>query len=109
MIVAELSDNRGVMYTTITDKGDIIMMVAAGKLGIEIVKKLKFGKSFVGKKSKEAVTKLGNKGHPTAARVLDAVMIKGNKGINYGVKQAKKYPKSASAVGGASLMAFLDD
>jgi len=43
MIVAELSDNRGVMYTTITDKGDIIMMVAAGKLGIEIVKKLKFG------------------------------------------------------------------
>ena len=36
-------------------------------------------------------------------------MTKGNKGINYGVETAKKYPKSASAVGGASLMAFLDD
>ena len=83
--------------------------IYAGKLGIEIVKKLKFGKSFIGKKSKEAVTKLGNKGHAKSAKVLDAVMTKGNKGINYGVATAKKYPKSASAVGGASLMAFLDD
>ena len=85
------------------------MMVAAGKLGIEIVKKLKFGKSFIGKKSKEAVTTLGNKGYSTSAKVLDAVATKGNKGIKYGVAKAKKYPKSASAVGGASLMAFLDD
>ena len=83
--------------------------IYAGKLGIEIVKKLKFGKSFIGKKSKEAVTTLGNKKYAKSAKVLDAVMTKGNKGINYGVATAKKYPKSASAVGGASLMAFLDD
>ena len=83
--------------------------IYAGKLGIEIVKKLKFGKSFIGKKSKEAVTTLGNKKYAKSAKVLDAVMTKGNKGINYGVAKAKKYPKSASAVGGASLMAFLDD
>ena len=83
--------------------------IYAGKLGIEIVKKLKFGKSFIGKKSKEAVTTLGNKKHFKSAKVLDAVMTKGNKGINYGVATAKKYPKLASAVGGASLMAFLDD
>ena len=63
--------------------------IYAGKLGIEIVKKLKFGKSFIGKKSKEAVTTLGNKKHFKSAKVLDAVMTKGNKGINYGVATAK--------------------
>jgi len=85
------------------------MMVAAGKLGIEIVKKLKFGKSFIGKKSKEAVTTLGNKKHFKSAKVLDAVTTKANKGINYGVKQAKKYPKTASAVGGAIAFDIFDN
>ena len=83
--------------------------IYAGKLGIEIVKKLKFGKSFIGKKSKEAVTTLGNKKHFKSAKVLDAVMTKGNKGINYGVATAKKYPKSASAVGGAIAFDIFDD
>ena len=81
----------------------------AGKLGVEIVKKLKFGKSYIGKKSKEAVTTLGNKGHVTSAKVLDAVMTKGNKGINYGVSTAKKYPKSASALGGAAAWDLMSD
>ena len=85
------------------------MIPAIGRVGTEFLKKLYQGKSFIGKKSKEAVTTLGNKGHAKSAKVLDAVMTKGNKGINYGVATAKKYPKSASAVGGASLMAFLDD
>ena len=85
------------------------IQIYAGKLGIEIVKKLKFGKSFIGKKSKEAVTTLGNKKHFKSAKVLDAVMTKGNKGINYGVATAKKYPKSASAVGGAIAFDIFDD
>ena len=83
--------------------------IYAGKLGIEIVKKLKFGKSFIGKKSKEAVTTLGNKKHFKSAKVLDAVMTKGNKGINYGVATAKKYPKSASALGGAAAWDLMSD
>ena len=83
--------------------------IYAGKLGIEIVKKLKFGKSFIGKKSKEAVTTLGNKKHFKSAKVLDAVMTKGNKGINYGVSTAKKYPKSASALGGAAAWDLMSD
>ena len=83
--------------------------IYAGKLGIEIVKKLKFGKSFIGKKSKEAVTTLGNKKHFKSAKVLDAVMTKGNKGINYSVATAKKYPRSASAVGGAIAFDIFDD
>ena len=85
------------------------MMVAAGKLGIEIVKKLKFGKSFIGKKSKEAVTTLGNKGHAKSAKLLDATMTKGNKAINYGVAAAKKYPKSAAALGGAAAWDLMSD
>ena len=76
---------------------------------MEIVKKLKFGKSYIGKKSAQGVTALGNKGHKKSAKFMASVMHKGNKGINYGAEMAKKYPKSASAVGGASLMAFLDD
>jgi len=36
-------------------------------------------------------------------------MTKGNKGINYGVATAKKYPKSASAVGGAIAFDIFDD
>jgi hypothetical protein len=81
----------------------------AGKLGVEIVKKLKYGKSYIGKKSKEAVTTLGNKSHVKSAKVLDAVMTKGNKGINYGVSTAQKYPKSASALGGAIVWDMMSD
>ena len=44
------------------------MIAAAGKLGVEIVKKLKFGKSYIGKKSKKGVEYLGNKGYKKSAR-----------------------------------------
>jgi hypothetical protein len=85
------------------------MIAAAGKLGMEIVKKLKFGKSYIGKKSKEGVTYLGNKGHKKSARFLDATMTKGNQGINYGAAMAKKYPKSAAALGGAAAWDLMSD
>jgi len=85
------------------------MIAAAGKLGTEFLKKLYQGKSFIGKKSKEAVTTLGNKGYKKTARVFDATMTKGNKAINYSAATAKKYPKSASAVGGAMLWDLLDN
>ena len=85
------------------------MMVTAGKLGLEIVKKLKFGKSYIGKQSKKGVTYLGNKGYKKSARVFDATMTKGNQAINYGAKMAKKYPKSASALGGAAAWDLMSD
>ena len=85
------------------------MIAAAGKLGIEIVKKLKFGKSFIGKKTKESVTYLGNKGYAKSARALDIAATKGNVAINWGAKKAKEYPKIASAIGGAATIKFLDD
>ncbi len=85
------------------------MIPAIGRVGTEFLKKLYQGKSFIGKKSKEAVTTLGNKGHAKSAKVLDAVMTKGNKGINYGVSTAKKYPKSASALGGAAAWDLMSD
>jgi hypothetical protein len=85
------------------------MIAAAGKLGIEIVKKLKFGKSYIGKKSAQGVTALGNKGHKKSAKFMASVMHKGNKGINYGAEMAKKYPKSASALGGAAAWDMMSD
>ena len=85
------------------------MMVTAGKLGLEIVKKLKFGKSYIGKKSAKGVEYLGNKGHKRSAKFMASVMHKGNKGINYGAKMAKKYPKSASALGGAAAWDLMSD
>jgi len=85
------------------------MIAAAGKLGIEIVKKLKFGKSYIGKQSKKGVTYLGNKGYAKSARALDIAAKKGNVAINWSAKKAKEYPKIASAIGGAATIKFLDD
>ena len=84
------------------------MIAAAGKLVIEIVKKLKFGKSYIGKQSKKGVTYLGNKGYAKSARALDVAATKGNVAINWSAKKAKEYPKIASAIGGAALWDFLD-
>ena len=84
------------------------MIAAAGKLGIEIVKKLKFGKSYIGKQSKKGVTYLGNRGYAKSAKALDVAATKGNVAINWSAKKAKEYPKIASAIGGAALWDFLD-
>ena len=85
------------------------MIAAAGKLGIEIVKKLKYGKSYIGKQSKKGTEYLTHKGHKKLARGFDATMTKGNQAINYGAKMAKKYPKSASALGGAAAWDLMSD
>ena len=85
------------------------MIAAAGKLGIEIVKKLKFGKSYIGKQSKKGVTYLGNKGYAKSARALDIAATRGNVAIKWSAKKAKEYPKIASAIGGAATIKFLDD
>ena len=85
------------------------MIAAAGKLGIEIVKKLKFGKSYIGKQSKKGVTYLGNRGYAKSAKALDVAATKGNVAIKWVDKTARKYPRSASAVGGAALWDFLDN
>ena len=85
------------------------MIAAAGKLGIEIVKKLKFGKSYIGKQSKKGVTYLGNRGYAKSAKALDVAATKGNVAINWSAKKAKEYPRIASAIGGAAAWDFLDN
>ena len=64
------------------------MIAAAGKLGLEIVKKLN-GKSYIGKKSAQGVTALGNKGHKKSAKFMASVMHKGNKGLTMGSNRLK--------------------
>jgi hypothetical protein len=61
MIVVELSDNRGVLYTTIT-KGGIIMIPAAGTVGLRILKTLYKTKGKIGKASAYLADKAGKAG-----------------------------------------------
>tara|TARA_R100000750_G_C2278916_1_gene70414 strand:+ start:48 stop:314 length:267 start_codon:yes stop_codon:yes gene_type:complete len=81
----------------------------AGRIGAAFLEKLYKGKSFIGKQSKKGVTYLGNRGYAKSARVLDVAATKGNVAIKWADKTARKYPRSASAVGGAALWDFLDN
>ena len=84
------------------------MIQAIGKVGQEILKHLYTGKKWVGAKSKVAAEFAAKKGHPNISKTISGVSQKGNLGIKWIDKTARKYPKSASAVGGAALWDFLD-
>jgi len=111
MIVAELSDNRGVMYTTITDQGNIMIPIipSAASVGLRILKTLYKGKRKIGKGSAVVADKVGKAGFTGTSQAITGASKKVHQGTKFVGKKIKKYPKSASAVGGASLLAFLDD
>ena len=71
MIVVEQSDNRGVLYSTITRKGYHIMIpvVAAGTMGLRILKTLYKGKKKIGAASKMAADKAGKAGFTDKAHL----------------------------------------
>jgi hypothetical protein len=108
MIVVELSDNRGVLYSTITKRG-IIMIPAAGTIGLRILKTLYKTKGKIGKASANLADKAGKAGFTGTSKAITGVSKKVHSGSRMVGKTIKKYPKSSSAVAGASLMAFLDD
>jgi len=85
------------------------MIPAIGRVGVKFLEKLYKGKSFAGKKTGDVVKHLSAKGHHKAAKYTNLAAQNVNKGINYGIATAKKYPKSASAVGGAIAFDIIDD
>jgi len=85
------------------------MIQAIGKVGQEILKHLYTGKKWVGAQSVKAAGFAATKGHPQVSKAITGVSQKGNLGIKWGVEKAKKYPKTAAAIGGAATIKFLDD
>ena len=85
------------------------MITAIGRVGAEFVKKLYTAKKFAGKKTGEAVTYLGNRNKPRMAKAVAITGKKTNEGIKFLDKTIRKYPKSASAVGGAIAFDIFDD
>ena len=84
------------------------MIQAIGKVGQEILKHLYTGKKWVGVKSKVASEFAAKKGYVKTSKAITGVSQKGNLGIKWGVEKAKKYPRTASAIGGAALWDILD-
>ena len=60
-------------------------------------------------KTQEAVTALGNRNKPGMAKAVAIAGKKTNEGIKFADKTIRKYPKSASAVGGAIGFDLIDD
>jgi len=85
------------------------MIPAIGRVGAEFVKKLYTAKKFAGKKTGDAVKHLSAKKHHTAAKYTNLAGQNVNKAINFTDKTIRKYPKSASAVGGAIAFDIFDD
>jgi len=99
------------MYTTITDKGNIMIPIipTAASVGLRILKTLYKGKRKIGKGSAVVADKVGKAGFTGTSQAITGASKKVHQGTKFVGKKIKKYPKSASAVGGASLLAFLDD
>ena len=85
------------------------MIPAAGTVGLRILKTLYKTKGKIGKASANLADKAGKAGFTGTSKAITGVSKKVHSGSRMVGKTIKKYPKSASAVGGASLMAFLDD
>ena len=85
------------------------MIPAIGKVGAEFVKKLYTAKKFAGKKTGDAVKHLSAKGHHKTAKYTNLAAQNVNKGIKFTDATIRKYPKSASAVGGAIAFDIFDD
>ena len=81
----------------------------AGRIGASFLEKLYKGKSFMGKKTGDAVKHLSAKGHHKTAKYTNLAAQNVNKGIKFTDKTIRKYPKSASALGGAIAFDIFDD
>ena len=85
------------------------MIPAIGRVGVAFLDKLYKGKKFAGKKTGDVVKHLSSKGHHETAKYTNIAAQNVNKGIKYADKTIRKYPKSASAVGGAIAFDIFDN
>ena len=81
----------------------MIPVAAAGSVGLRILKTLYKGKKWIGRGSKKAAEFAG-KHHAGTSKFITGTSQKVHKGTKFVGKKIKKYPKTASAIGGATAM-----
>ncbi len=83
--------------------------VAAGTFGRQILKKLYTGQKWVGKKTALGADFAAKKGYHGTSKFITGTSQRTSQGIKWAKKKAKKYPKTAAAIGGAAAWDFLDN
>ena len=87
----------------------MIPVAAAGSVGLRILKTLYKGKKMIGRGTKKAADFAGKKGFSGTSEFISGTSKKVHSGTKYVGKKIKKYPKSASAIGGAIAWDMFDD
>ena len=87
----------------------MIPVAAAGTIGLRILKTLYRGKKWIGKGSKTLSAKAGKAGFAKTSQVITGTSQKVHKGTKWAGQKIKKYPKTASALGGAVAWDMLDN
>ena len=85
----------------------MIPVLAAGSVGLRILKTLYKGKKLIGRGSKKAASFAG-KHHAGTSKFITGTSQKVHKGTRLAGRKIKKYPKTASAIGGAAAWDFID-
>jgi len=102
-----------VRYRTLTTKKEnnmaIPFAVAAGHFGRQILKHLGKGQKWVGKKTAIGADLAAKKGWHGTSKFMTGTSQKTSQGIRWAKKKAKKYPKTAAAIGGAAAWDILDN
>ena len=86
----------------------MIPIAAAGTVGLRILKTLYKGKAKIGKGSKK-LSSFAAKHHAGTSKFITGTSQKVHKGTKWAGQKIKKYPKTASAIGGAAAWDFLDN
>ena len=87
----------------------MIPVVAAGSVGLRILKTLYKGKKKIGSATKMAADKAGKAGFTGTSKAITGASKKIHSGSRIAGKTIKKYPKSSSFAGGVATISFLDD
>ena len=80
---------------------------AGASVGLRILKTLYKGKRKIGKGSAIVADKVGKAGFSGTSKAITGASKKIHSGSRYMGKKIRKYPKTASAIGGAALWDFL--
>ena len=86
----------------------IPFVVGAGRFGHQILKTLYKGQKWVGKKTAIGADLAAKKGWHGTSKFMTGTSQKTSKGIKWAKTKAKKYPKTAAALGGAAAWDILE-
>ena len=85
------------------------MIPVAGTVGLRILKTLYKGKKMIGSGAKKASKFAADKGFAGTSKAITGTSKRVHQGTKYVSKKIKKYPKSASAIGGAMAWDMFDN